>query len=117
MDRCCQSNCTGRPEGEFLPRLPVHRQANGVGSGDEPNGFAALRAICGYRSRLNKRLFRAQSRPGASGLTAPRGAFAALEEAVVGATADLYFLKREPFLDPIRGALQFAEMLKHLNFP
>jgi TolB-like protein len=45
------------------------------------------------------------------------GAFAALDQAISGATADLYFLKREPFLDPIRLDPRFAVLLKRLNFP
>ena len=44
LRRRCQSNCTGRAEGEVLPRLPAHRQAIGSVLRIQPSGSAALTA-------------------------------------------------------------------------
>jgi hypothetical protein len=41
---CCQSNRTRRVGGESLPRLPAHRQANGIAPGSNPSKSAALTA-------------------------------------------------------------------------
>jgi TolB-like protein len=44
-------------------------------------------------------------------------AFAALEKAVVARDPGLLFLKRDPFLDPIRGDQRYTALLQRLNFP
>jgi len=45
------------------------------------------------------------------------GAFAELENAVRAKDSGLFYLKLDPFLDPIRNDARYAALLKRLNFP